>query len=147
VSRGRLVAAVILGALLYTGAIVLVAIADLENPRLAIVIAVLAGLSFTIAGAVAAATRPENRTGAQMLAVGLLWSLGALQLTSGSLPFTLGYVLAGLAFVAFAHLILAYPTGHLRPGDRWLVWGVLVVVTVGPLLVTLFDSTQYSVSS
>ena len=140
-SRGRLVAAVILGALLYTGAIVLVAIADLENPRLAIVIAVLAGLSFTIAGAVAAATRPENRTGAQMLAVGLLWSLGALQLTSGSLPFTLGYVLAGLAFVAFAHLILAYPTGHLRPGDRWLVWGVLVVVTVGPLLVTLFDST------
>ena len=38
-SRGRLVAAVALGALLYTGAIVLVAIADLENPRLAIVIA------------------------------------------------------------------------------------------------------------
>ncbi|HEY1317030.1 MAG TPA: PAS domain S-box protein [Gaiella sp.] len=140
-SRGRLVAAVTLGALLYTGAIVLVAIADLENPRLAIVIAVLAGLSFTIAGAFAAATRPENRTGAQMLAVGLLWSLGALQVTSGSLPFTIGYLLGGLAFVAFGHLILAYPTGYLRPGDRWLVWGVLVVVTVGPLLVTLFDPT------
>jgi PAS domain S-box-containing protein len=141
VSRGRLVAAVTLGALLYTGAVVLIAIADLENPRLAVVIAVLAGLSFTIAGAFAAATRPENRTGAQMLAVGLLWSLGALQLTSGSLPFTLGYLLSGLAFVAFAHLILAYPTGHLRPGDRWLVWGVLVAVTVGPFLVTLFDPT------
>ena len=56
-SRGRLVAAVTLGALLYTGAVVLVAIADLENARLAIVIAVLAGLSFTIAGAFAAATR------------------------------------------------------------------------------------------
>ena len=75
-SRGRLVAAVTLGALLYAGAVVLVAVADLENPRLAVVVAVLAGLSFTIAGAFAAATRPENRTGAQMLAVGLLWSLG-----------------------------------------------------------------------
>jgi PAS domain S-box-containing protein len=141
VTRSRLVAAVTLGALLYAGAIVLVAIADLENARLAIVIAVLAGLSFTIAGAFAAATRPENRTGAQMLAVGLLWSLGALQVTSGSLPFTIGYLLSGLAFVAFAHLILSYPTGHLRPGDRWLVWGVLVVVSVGPLLVTFFDPT------
>ncbi|HET8741942.1 MAG TPA: PAS domain S-box protein [Gaiella sp.] len=140
-SRRRLALAVILGALLYTGAVVLVAIADLENARLAIVIAVLAGLSFTIAGAFAAATRPENRTGAQMLAVGLLWSLGALQVTNGSLPFTIGYLLSGLAFVAFAHLILSYPTGELRPGDRWLVWGVLAVVTVGPLLVTLFDPT------
>ncbi|HET8812887.1 MAG TPA: PAS domain S-box protein [Gaiella sp.] len=140
-SRGRLVAAVTLGALLYAGAILLIAISDLENPRLAIVIAMLAGLSFTIAGAFAAATRPENRTGAQMLAVGLLWSLGALQVTSGSLPFTIGYLLSGLAFVAFAHLILSYPTGHLRPGDRWLVWGVLVVVVLGPLLVTLFDPT------
>jgi len=141
VSRGRLVAAVTLGALLYAGAILLIAISDLENPRLAIVIAMLAGLSFTIAGAFAAATRPENRTGAQMLSVGLLWSLGALQVTSGSLPFTIGYLLSGLAFVAFAHLILSYPTGRLHPGDRWLVWGVLVVVVLGPLLVTFFDPT------
>ena len=140
-TRNRLVAAVTLGALLYAGAIVLVAVSDLENPRLAVVIAVLAGLSFTIAGAFAATTRPENRTGAQMLAVGLLWSLGALQVASGSLPFTIGYLLSGLAFVAFAHLILSYPTGRLRPGDRWLVWSVLVVVVLGPLLVTLFDPT------
>ena len=104
-SRRRLALAVTLGALLYTGAVVLVAIADLENARLAIVIAVLAGLSFTIAGAFAAATRPENRTGAQMLAVGLLWSLGALQVTNGSLPFTIGYLLSGVAFVAFLLLL------------------------------------------
>jgi PAS domain S-box-containing protein len=139
VSRRQLAAAVIAGALLYAGAVVLVALADLGNPRVAIVIAVLAGLSFTIAGAFAAATRPENRTGAQMLAVGLLWSLGALQVTNASLPFTLGYLLNGLAFVAFANLILSYPTGRLRPGDRWVVWAVLVLVVGGPLLVTLFD--------
>jgi PAS domain S-box-containing protein len=139
VSRRRLVAAVGLGALLYAGAIVLVVTGDLENPRLEIVVTVLAGLSFTIAGAFAAATRPQNRTGAQMLAVGLLWSIGALQLTDASLPFTLGYLLNGVAFVAFGALILSYPTGRLHPGDRWLVWGVLVLVLAGPLLVTLFD--------
>jgi PAS domain S-box-containing protein len=141
VSRGRLVAAASVGTLLYAGAIVLVAISDLENPRLAIVIAVLAGLSFAIGGAFAAATRPENLTGAQMLAVGLLWSLGALQVSSDSVPFTVGYLLSGLAFVAFAHLILSYPAGKLRPGDRWLVWSVAVLVTIGPLAVTLFDAT------
>jgi PAS domain S-box-containing protein len=141
VSRRQLAAAVVAGALLYAGAVVLVALADLGNPRVAIVIAVLAGLSFTIAGAFAAATRPENRTGAQMLAVGLLWSLGALQVTDISLTFTLGYLLSGLAFVAFGNLILSYPTGRLRPGDRWLVWAVLVLAIGGPFLVTLFDPT------
>ncbi len=140
-SRERLVAAAGLGALLYAGAIVLLATGDLDSPRLGIVIAVLAGISFTIAGAFAAATRPENRTGVQMLAVGLLWSLGALQATNSSLPFTLGYVFSSLAFVAFGHLILSYPTGQLRPGDRWVVWAVLVLVTAGPLLVTLVDPT------
>jgi PAS domain S-box-containing protein len=139
VSRRQLAVAVTAGALLYAGAVVLVALADLGNPRVAIVIAVLAGLSFTIAGAFAAATRPENRTGAHMLAVGLLWSLGALQVTDASLPFTLGYLLSGLAFVAFGNLILSYPTGRLRPGDRWLVGAVLVLVVGGPFLVTLFD--------
>ncbi len=140
-SRRQLAAAVSAGALLYAGAVVLVALADLGSPRVAIVIAVLAGLSFTIAGAFAAATRPENRTGAQMLAVGLLWSLGALQVTNTSLTFTVGYLLSGVAFVAFAHLILSYPTGRLYRNDRWLVWAVLALVVAGPLLVTLFDPT------
>ena len=113
-SRGRLVAAVTLGVLLYAGAAVLLVLGDHENPGLVVVIAVFAGLSFTIAGAFAAATRPENRTGAQMLTVGLLWSLGALEAADGAWPFTIGFLLSGLSFVAFAHLILSYPTGHLR---------------------------------
>jgi PAS domain S-box-containing protein len=74
-----------------------------------------------------------------MLAVGLLWSLGALQLANESLLFTLGYVLGGVAFVAFAHLILSYPGGRLRPGDEWIVWAVLALVTAGPLVVSLVD--------
>jgi len=141
VSRGRLVAAVTLGVLLYAGAAVLLVLGDHDNPGLVVVIAVFAGLSFTIAGAFAAATRPENRTGAQMLTVGLLWSLGALEAADGAWPFTIGYLLSGLSFVAFAHLILSYPTGHMRPGDVRLVWGVLGIVVAGPLMVALLDPT------
>jgi PAS domain S-box-containing protein len=141
VSRKGLVAAVTLGVLLYASAAVLLATGDHENPGLVVVIAVFAGLSFTIAGGFAAATRPENRTGAQMLVVGLLWSLGALEAADSSLAFTAGYLLSGVSFVAFAVLILSYPTGHMRPGDRKLVWAVLALVVAGPLLVTLLDPT------
>ena len=74
-----------------------------------------------------------------MLAVGLLWSVGALQLADRPIVFTIGYLLSGLAFVAFAHLILSYPSGRLRPGDEWIVWAVLAIVTLGPLAISLVD--------
>jgi len=106
VTRRRLAAAIALGALLYGGALYLVVTADLGEPRALIAMVTVAGLIFTVTGVIAAIRAPDNRTGAQMLAVGLLWSLGALQLASNSLLFTLGYVLGGVAFVAFAHLIL-----------------------------------------
>ena len=140
-TRRRLAAAVLLGAVLYGGAVYLVATADLGEPRALIAMVTVAGLIFTVAGTVAALRRPDNRTGAQMLAVGLLWSVGALQLAESSLAFTIGYVLSGIAFVAFAHLILSYPTGRLHPGDEWIVWAVLALVTLGPLLVSLVDPT------
>ena len=136
-TRRRLAAAVGLGAALYSGALYLIVTAELGEPRALIAMVTIAGLIFTVTGVVAALRRPDNRTGAQMLAVGLLWSLGALQLANGSLLFTLGYVLGGVAFVAFAHLILSYPTARLRPGDEWIVWAVLALVTVGPFVVTL----------
>ena len=140
-TRRRLAAAIALGALLYGGALYLVVTADLGEPRALIAMVTVAGLIFTVTGVIAAIRAPDNRTGAQMLAVGLLWSLGALQLASHSLLFTLGYVLGGVAFVAFAHLILSYPGGRLRPGDEWIVWAVLALVTLGPLLVSFVDPT------
>jgi len=139
VTRSRLAAAVALGVVLYAGAVYLVATADLGQPRALIAMATVAGLVFTVAGTVAALQRPDNRTGAQMLAVGLLWSVGSLQLAETSLLFTIGYVFSSLAFVAVAHLILSYPTGRLRPGDEWIVWVVLAIVTLGPLAISLFD--------
>ena len=117
-TRRRLAAAVGLGAMLYGGAIYLVATAELGEPRALIAMITVAGLIFTVAGTIAALQRPDNRTGAQMLAVGLLWSVGALQLAERPFWFTIGYVLSGVAFVAFAHLILSYPTGQAPSGGR-----------------------------
>ncbi len=140
-TRRRLAVAVGLGAVLYAGAVYLVATADLGEPRALIAMVTVAGLIFTVAGTVAALQRPDNRTGAQMLAVGLLWSVGALQLADAPFWFTVGYVLSGVAFVAFSHLILSYPTGRLHPGDEWIVWTVLALVTLGPLAISLVDPT------
>ena len=138
-TRSRLAAAVLVGTALYAVAIYLVVTADLGEPRALITMVTVAGLIFSVAGTIAAIQRPDNRTGAQMLAVGLLWSVGALQLADSPLVFTIGYLLSGLAFVAFAHLILSYPSGRLRPGDEWIVWAVLAIVTLGPLAISLFD--------
>ena len=140
-TRRRLAAAVALGAVLYAGALVLVLTGETREPETLELFALvlIAGLVFTVTGAIAAARRPTNRTGAQMLAVGLVWSLGALQAADDSFPFTLGFVVSGVAFAAFAYLILSYPTGQLRPADRPLVWAVLAVVTLGPLAIAFVD--------
>jgi PAS domain S-box-containing protein len=141
VTRRRLVAAVGFGAMAYAGVLYLLVTGDVGQAEVAVAMAAVVGVIFTVTGTVAAIGRPDNRTGAQMLAVGLLWALAALLAADDSLPFTLGYVVGGLAFVAFAHLILSYPTGRLRSGDRWLVCAVLAVVTLGPLAITLVDPT------
>ena len=140
-TRNSLAAAVACGVALYAGAFVLVLTGDHDESLPLFVLVVAAGLVFTVTGAIAALRRPGNATGMQMLAVGLLWALGTLQATDSPLLFTIGYVLSGLSFVAFTQLILSYPTGRLRPGDRWIVWAVLALVTVAPLSISLVDRT------
>jgi PAS domain S-box-containing protein len=139
VTRRRLAVVVGFAALLYAGAFLLVVDRHRGAVLVLFVLVVAAGLVFTVTGALASARRPDNPTGVQMLAVGLLWSIGTVQATNASLPFTIAYVLSGLSFVAFAKLVLSYPTGHLRRADRWIVWAVLALVTVGPLAVSLVD--------
>ena len=89
-TRRQLAAAVALGAVLYAGALALVVTAEPREPETLNLFALVlvAGLVFTVTGAIAAARRPTNNTGAQMLVVGLLWSLGALQAAGlgGQLP-------------------------------------------------------------
>ena len=119
-TRGRLAAAVGLAAVLYTVAFWLVLTDDLAERKTLVLLVAATGIVFTVTGAIAAANRPDNRTGAQMLAVGLVWSLGALQAADDAVLFTLGYALSALAFVPFTLLILVVP--H-RPASRVAIGG------------------------
>jgi len=75
------------------------------------------GWSFAGAGLVAWSRRPENRTGAMMVAVGLAYLLNGL-LFSGvflvrePLVFALWFLLATLPEAALAHLIAVFPDGR-----------------------------------
>jgi len=127
------------GILLYGGAIALAATSNHAGTGV-VVLAIVAGISFTATGIVATLRRPHNRTGLLMLAVGYFWALGALQLTQSTVLFTIGSVFEQLAFAPLAQLLLSYPTGRLESRrHRRLVGAVWGAVIVGPIVVGLFQ--------
>jgi signal transduction histidine kinase len=79
--------------------------------------------------------RPDNRTGALMVAAGFTWLLDSLsELWSAPAAVVIGYLLGPLYIVAVAHLALAYPSGRLPSRSlRALVAGLYVTATVGQL--------------
>jgi PAS domain S-box-containing protein len=102
-------------------------------------LALTAGLSFIAAGLIARRRRPENRTGIYLAAVGFLWFLGALGDSNSTVGYTVGTLLANLAFVMFAALVLSFPSGRLAPRpDRLLVLATLAFVVAGPPLALMF---------
>jgi len=123
-----------------TGAIWIVWTSDHEPHKYATTaLAVTAGLSFVASGLIALARRPENRTGLYLAAVGYLWFFGALSDANSRVAWTVGVFLTNLAFVPFAALVLAFPTGRLaRRPDRLLVRATAGFVLVGPPLLLLF---------
>jgi DNA-binding NarL/FixJ family response regulator len=68
--------------------------------------------SFVAAGLLAWSRRPENRTGALMVAVGLASALPGLRLVGTPLGFTLDLLLATLPAAVLAHLIAVFPDGR-----------------------------------
>ncbi len=80
----------------------------------AIALALTAGVTFVCSGLVALARRPENRTGAYLMAVGYLWFLAALTDSENTWLFTIGFALGNLIWVPFTALVLAYPSGQLQ---------------------------------
>ena len=137
----RLAAALAVGLALYAGALALVLTGELGDRGPLVILVVATGLVFTVTGAIAAANRPDNATGAQMLLVGLVWALGSLQASESPRVFTAGFLLSALAFVPFTWLILSYPTGVLSRADRPLLAAVAATVTLGPLGVALTDTS------
>ena len=105
------------GVLLGTAVAVLIAVSDIVDDHASnIMAALLIGWSFLGIGLYAWGTRPRNRIGPLMVAVGFAWMLGMLQCSDLALPFTIGLLMSPSAFAIVLHLLLAYPTGRLGSG-------------------------------
>ena len=112
---------------------------DLHSPTLNAVASVAVAWTFLAAGNVAWARRPASRMGL-LMAIVAFWLLERkLQYSHESGQFTLGFLFGELGFTAaFAHAVLAYPTGRLRTRfERIFIgagYGVVVAFSLAQLL-------------
>jgi PAS domain S-box-containing protein len=140
VSRNRLLLAGAVALLEAAGASAVVATSAREPHKAAtIALAVMAGLSFAGGGLYVIRRRPDNRIGYYLAAVGYTWMLAALGEANNDVVWTAGAFLGNLAFIPFAALVLAFPSGRLAQRlDRVLVRATAWFVLIGPPLVLLF---------
>ena len=111
-----------------------------DNKGAFLSLALTVGLSFLVSGVLALWRRPENRTGALLVAVAYFWFLGGLTLSNDDWVFTLGVLVNSLALGAFVHLLLGFPTGRLLGRrDVLLVIGTYTLVFVGSLAQLLVE--------
>ncbi|MDX6440208.1 MAG: hypothetical protein QOF45_2791 [Gaiellaceae bacterium] len=116
-----------------------------DSKAATLALALTVGLSFVGTGLIALWRRPQNGTGYLLASVGYLWFLGALTEANSDWLFTIGAVLGSVAFGAFVHLLLAFPTGRLpSQRDRLLVIGTYALALVGNAALLLFDETPSS---
>ena len=96
------------------------------------------GLWFVIAGAIARSRRPENRTGAIMVLVGLGWFVGRLDVFQNPILWTVGTAAMFLWIVPFAHLLYSFPRGKLRTRfERLMVLAVALEAVGSQTVVTM----------
>jgi signal transduction histidine kinase len=88
---------------------------DLGSPAINAIASVVVAWTFLAAGIVAWARRPASRMGLLMVVVAFWLLERKLQYSHESAQFTFGFLFGELGFTAaFAHAVLAYPTGRLR---------------------------------
>ncbi len=103
--------------------------------------ALLVGWSFLGTGLYAWASRPHNRIGKLMVAVGFAWLVVMAGNTDIPLIFTLASLAAAVPYALLVHLLLAYPSGRLRTTiERRVVALAYLDVTLGVLLYQVFDA-------
>ena len=91
--------------------------------------------TFLAAGIVAWARRPASRIGLLMAFVAICLLERKLQYSHESAQFTFGFLFAELGLtVAFAHAVLAYPTGRLRSRFERIYISAGYVLVVGAAL-------------
>jgi PAS domain S-box-containing protein len=92
-----------------------------HNTAAYLILGLLVGWSFMIAGQVAWMRRPGNLIGPLMCATALTWLCNGLTDWPSDVVFTVGEVFAGLWLGLLVHTILAYPSGRLRTLDARIV--------------------------
>jgi signal transduction histidine kinase len=104
--------------------------------------AVAIAWTFLGAGLIAWWRRPATLVGPLLLLVGFALLLRKLEYTDNSALFTIGFALSGLYAAVFAHVVLAYPSGHVRDRlERWFVALAYALALLLPVAVLLaFDS-------
>jgi signal transduction histidine kinase/PAS domain-containing protein len=107
-----------------------------DVPRLQAVLSALTGGSFVVAGLIARARRPANRTGLLLIAVGLTWLAGTgLVAANDSLVWTIGVAVTAVPAGFLIHLLLAYPSGRLQSTwERGVVATGYVLVIIGQIV-------------
>ena len=101
------------------------------NLSITTVLVVLVGWAFLLRGAHVWGRRPENRLGAVMAGLGLMWLLGeVLRLVDSAPVFTAGVWISDLWNVPFVFFLLAFPTGYLATRDDRIFLWIFVIVTV-----------------
>jgi signal transduction histidine kinase len=115
-----------------------------DNTTAVAALEVLAALSFVAAGLVALRGRPEQLTGALMVAAGFALFAGTLVAANRSVPFTVGLALSPLATAMLAHLVLAFPDGRLHSGlERFLVVAAYVKTTALQITMLMFMGIEH----
>jgi signal transduction histidine kinase len=80
--------------------------------------------TFVVAGILAALRRPASRMGPLMVAAGLVWLVSELGNSADPALVAVGLILATVPLAVVYHLLLAFPSGHLR--GRASFYAVLV---------------------
>jgi PAS domain S-box-containing protein len=112
-----------------------------EHPLAAIALALFVSLSFIFAGLIGWSSRPQNRIGMLMVAVGFGVLIGSLSEANSSVPYTLGAIFGSVFIAAYVHLLLAYPSGSLISRRAYaLVVAAYALSILAPLVDSMFPA-------
>ena len=115
-----------------------------SSPNL--VLALLVGYAFILAGLVARTRRPENRTGLLLIGVGFAWFFNGLTFADNGYIWTVGFSFGAVWAAVFVHALLAYPSGRLgAPWQRAVVAGGYALACLANIAVAIQEHLEAEV--